>query len=596
MTDNLTPLAALRAELSRRGLTGFIVPRADEHQGEYVPPQAKRLCYLTGFSGSAGMAMVLPHAAAVFSDGRYTVQMRQQVDTSLFALRHITDEPPTDWIAQEVKAGDKIGFDPWLHTPNGIKPLREAVEKAGASMVACGDNPLDAVWLDQSEPPASPVFVHPVAYSGRVSLDKRRAIAAQLERDGQDAAVLTLPESIAWLLNVRAKDVPCTPLPLSFAIIHKDATVDWFIDPARIDAEVHEHLGGGVSVRPRLDFIAALAKLGAEHAVVRVDATSIPLAVTHLLKAYEAVVRFGDDPCLVPKACKNSTELDGMRKAHRRDGAAMAGFLRWFAEHGAGCRETDIARKLKTFRAAQDLYVYDSFPAIVSTGPNAAINHYNAKDDTCRTLQDGEMFLLDSGGQYLDGTTDVTRTFPVGDAALIGDEQRRRYTRVLQGMIDLSLTVFPAGTTGSQIDCIARRPLWTDGVDFDHGTGHGVGSFLGVHEGPQRISKVPNAFALKPGMILSNEPGYYKPDAYGIRIENLVAVCEIEGGERPMLGFETLTLVPINTDLIEMELMTAEQIDWLNAYHARVFELVSPLLNDEGKAWLASATAALQLP
>jgi len=584
-------LSALRGELQSRGLAGFIVPRADEHQGEYVPQHAKRLAYLTNFTGSAGMAIVMPDTAAVFSDGRYTVQVRKEVDQNLFVLRHITDEPATEWLRQVAKPGDKIAYDPWLHTPDGLKALKTAVEEVGAELVAVSDNPLEAIWTDQPAPPASEIMIHPEHYSGRVSLDKRREIAASLERDGQDASILTLPDSIAWLLNIRGMDVPCTPLVLSFAIVRRDASVEWFIDPARITDEIKVHLGDGVTIRPRSEFTAALAKLGAERAVVRVDGTSIPIAVTKLLKAYEAAVKFGDDPCALPKACKNNTELDGFRKSHRRDGAAMVQFLAWFEKNGLGCKETDIARKLKSFRQAQDLFVYESFPAIVSTGPNAAINHYRARAGSCLTLQKGEIFLLDSGGQYFDGTTDVTRTFSVGDASLIGEEQRRRYTRVLQGMIDLSLTVFPAGTTGSQLDPIARRPLWSDGVDFDHGTGHGVGSFLGVHEGPQRISKVPNKIALKPGMVLSNEPGYYKVDHYGIRIENLVAVCPVEGGERSMLGFETLTLVPINTDLIDLDLMSPDQVEWLNDYHARVFELISPLVDAETVIWLEKATA-----
>ncbi len=581
----LSPLDLLRAELRRRGLDGFVVPRADEHQGEYVPASAKRLAFLTGFTGSAGVAVVLPQVAAVFSDGRYTLQVREEVDTARFETRHITEDPPHDWLQRNAKSGQRIGYDPWLHIPDDVKRLEGAARAAGAVLVSCDDNPLDAVWPARPAPPAAPAEVYPVELSGRVALDKRREVAAQLERDGEDAAVLTLPDSIAWLLNVRGRDLYGTPVVLSFAIVHRDARVDWFVDAAKVDDAVRAHLGEGVAVRD--DFRAALCDLAARRLTVRVDPSSIPAAVVDLLKATGARVSRGPDPCLMPKACKNAVELDGFRRAHRRDAVAMARFLAWFDREALGLDEKTVSNRLLDFREEQDLFVCPSFPTIAGAGPNGAIVHYHVRAETARILEAGQMFLLDSGGHYRDGTTDITRTLILGEA---GEDQRRHFTRVLQGHIDLAMAAFPPGTTGSQLDALARRPLWADGLDYDHGTGHGVGAYLSVHEGPQRISKVPSAVPLKPGMVLSNEPGYYKAGAYGIRIENLQAVRALEGGERPMLGFEILTLVQIDRRLIEAEMLSPEQRDWLNAYHERVAEVVSPLLDAKTAIWLDAAT------
>lgn len=586
-SSTTTPLDLLRSEMRRRALDGFVVPRADEHQGEYVPPSAKRLAWLTGFTGSAGVAVVLGDAAAVFSDGRYTLQVREEVDTERFETRHITDDPPSAWLRRTVTAGQRIGYDPWLHTPDDVRRMGDAVTAAGGELVACRENPLDAVWKDRPAPPMAAASVYPVELSGRVGLDKRREVAAALERDGEGAAVLTLPDSIAWLLNVRGRDLPCTPVVLSFAVVHRDASVDWFVEAEKVGPEVRAHLDDAVRLRPRADFIPVLQEIAANGGVVRIDPASVPAAVTDILRVAGAKISRGGDPTLLPKACKNAVELDGFRRAHRHDAVAMTRFLAWFDAEGAGKTEKQLSDRLLDFRRAQAGFVGPSFPTIAGAGPNGAIVHYHVRAATARTLGRGEVFLLDSGAHYRDGTTDVTRTLAAGE---VDAEIRRNFTLVLQGNIDLSLAVFPRGTTGSQIDALARRWLWAAGLDYDHGTGHGVGAFLSVHEGPQRIGKAPNMVALAPGMVVSNEPGYYKTDAYGIRIENLLAVQAVEGGERPMLGFEALTLVPIDRRLIVPEMLLPEQRDWLNAYHARVAEVVGPLLESDVADWLARAT------
>lgn len=585
-----THLDLLRAELAARGLTGFVVPRADEHQGEYVPPSAKRLAWLTGFTGSAGVAVVLAETAAVFSDGRYTLQVREEVDTARFHTLHLIEDPPAAWIKRAAKPGDRIGYDPWLHTTDDVRRLSEAARAAGAEMVACAENPLDAAWADRPDPPAAAAEPYPLDLSGRVALDKRRELAAALEREGDDAAVLTLPDSIAWLLNVRGRDLPCTPVVLSFAILHRDATVDWFVAPGKVGEAVRAHLGEGVRSHPREAFVPALRALGARGATVRVDPASGPAAVAEILAGTGARVSRAADPCLLPKACKNAVELDGFRRAHRADAAALAGFLAWFEENGVGRTEKELADRLLDFRRAQPGFVCPSFPTIAGAGPNGAIVHYHVRAATARVLEPGQPFLLDSGAHYREGTTDVTRTLALGEVAT---EIRRNFTLVLQGNIDLAQAVFPKGTGGSQLDVLARRWLWAEGLDYDHGTGHGVGAFLSVHEGPQRIGKAPNAVALEPGMVLSDEPGYYRAGAYGIRIENLLAVREVEGGEQPMRGFETLTLVPIDRRLVVAEMLLPEQRDWLNAYHERVVEVVAPLVDAATARWLEAATRPL---
>ena len=585
-------LADLRAELARRGLEGFIVPRTDEHQGEYVSARAERLAWLTGFNGSAGLAVVLEEHAAIFVDGRYTLQVRAQVDDRAYAVRHLTEEPATDWIAVSLAAGARLGYDPWLHTPREVARYQAACERAGAALVACEENPLDAVWPDQPPPPISPVIAHDAALAGRSSADKRRELAETLSREKAGAVVLTAADSIAWLFNLRGGDVPYTPLPLAFAIAHDDATAELFVDSRKLTPGLGDHLGDGVRVAATEGFGPALDRLGSQEKNVRLDPDRSPSwAVDRAEKAGAAVV-YGPDPCQLPKARKNPVELEGARAAHRRDGTAVTRFLAWLAREAAGGTVTEIAaaERLEVLRRRNDRFRGLSFPTISGAGPNGAIVHYRVTPETERRLEAGSLYLVDSGGQYLDGTTDVTRTVAIGAPE---DEMRDRFTRVLKGHIAIARARFPKGTTGSQLDVLARRHLWDAGLDYDHGTGHGVGSYLGVHEGPQRISKVANRTGLEPGMIVSNEPGYYKTGQYGIRIENLVCVVCLAtpaGAERELLGFETLTLAPLDLALVEPGLLDADEVGWLDDYHARVRETVLPLVDAETGAWLARAT------
>ena len=590
-------LADLRCELTRRGWDGFVVPRSDEHQGEYVPPRAERLAWLTGFTGSAGLAAVIGEKAAIFVDGRYTLQVRGEVDSALFVPRHLSEEPLSGWIAKELPKGAKFAYDPWLYSENQATALKEAVVAAGGTLVAAQDNPLDAVWADQPPPPLAPVLPHAVRYAGRSSQEKRADLAEGLQQRGVQAVVLSLPDSIAWLLNVRGGDVPCTPLPLSFALLHDDGQVSWFVAPEKLSGGLMEQLDNGVSCQLPGDFTDALDGLAGKR--VSLDPASAPALLFQRLAAAGAEVVKGTDPCQLPKAMKNPVELAGTRAAHRRDGAALTRFLAWLdrevshrAEAG-GLSEREAADTLAAFRREDPLFRDFSFETIAGSGPNGAIVHYRVSPESNRNLGLGELFLCDSGGQYLDGTTDVTRTVAIGTPTA---EMRRRFTLVLKGHIALARARFPEGTSGSQLDAFARHALWQEGLDYDHGTGHGVGSYLGVHEGPQRISKLPQAVALKAGMIVSNEPGYYKTGAYGIRIENLVAVIKSdrgEGEERPMLKFETLTLAPIDRRLIEKDLLSGAEEAWLNAYHAGVLAAHADVVDDETKIWLEAATALI---
>ncbi len=583
---------SLRAELKRQGLAGFLVPRADEHQGEYVPPHAERLAWLTGFTGSAGVAVVLADAAAIFVDGRYTLQVRDQVPAALFEYHHLIQSPATDWIARRLGPGDRLGYDPWLHTLEALERLRAACARAGAELQPCPANPLDAVWHDRPAPPRALIVPHDLAYAGRASADKRREIAAALDEARVDAAVLTAPDSIAWLLNVRGADVRYTPLPLAFAVVHRDATVDLFVDPRKPAPGLAEHLGAGVRLAAPADLGPALDLLAAARRKVQLDAGSAAAWIFERLTAAGAEVVRGADPCARPKACKNATELAGARTAHRMDGAALCRFLAWLAREAPAGRLTEVAaaERLDAFRSAEPRFRQPSFPTISGAGPSGAIVHYRATPATDRAIRPGMLYLVDSGGQYPDGTTDVTRTVAIGAPTA---EQRDRFTRVLRGHIALATARFPAGTTGAQLDAFARRALWEAGLDYDHGTGHGVGSYLGVHEGPQGISKRASTVALEPGMIVSNEPGYYKTGEYGIRIESLVVVTAAgrpAGGELDLLGFETLTLAPIDLALVDPAGLTADEIAWLDAYHAGVREAITPLVDAETAGWLAGAT------
>ncbi|HEX7775731.1 MAG TPA: aminopeptidase P family protein [Parvibaculum sp.] len=582
----------LRGELKRRGLDGFLVPRSDEHQGEYVPPHAERLRWLTGFSGSAGMAIVLLDKAAIFVDGRYTLQVRAQTDVATFEPKHLIEEPPARWIEDNLPKGAKLAYDPWLHTVDAVARYAAAAEKAGATLVPIDSNPLDAVWSDQPEPPTAPVEPHPIEYAGEPASEKLKRVSKSL--DGAAAAVLTMPDSIAWAFNIRGGDVSHSPLPLSFALLHADGHAELFIDERKIGDKARAHLGNIVSIRPQSDLAAALDELGSKKATVLVDPATCSSWINDRLKAAGATVKRGTDPCELPKACKNDAEINGTRAAHLRDGRALTKFLAWLGANAArgDIDEITAAQKLEAFRAETGELKDLSFDTISGAGANGAIVHYRVTRGTNQPLQRGELFLVDSGAQYLDGTTDVTRTVAIGEASV---EQRDRFTRVLKGHIGIATARFPEGTSGSQLDALARMSLWKAGLDYDHGTGHGVGSYLSVHEGPQRISKL-GSVPLKPGMIVSNEPGYYKTGAYGIRIENLLVVlppAPVEGGERPMLGFETLTLAPIDLACVERSLLTDEEADWLNAYHARVREALSPGLDDATLAWLIDATRAI---
>jgi Xaa-Pro aminopeptidase len=587
-------VAGLRAAMAADGLAGFIVPRADEHQGEYVPRCAERLAWLTGFTGSAGMAIVLADRAAIFIDGRYTLQVKVQVDGTLFEYRHLTEEPPHEWIARNAQPGTRIGFDPWLHTVDGVARLRAAARDAGAELVAVAANPLDRAWSDRPATPIAPVVPHPAEFAGRSFADKTAVVTQRLAAERVGAAVLSAPDSIAWLLNVRGGDVPRTPLPLSFAIVNASGEIDWFVEPRKLHPDLRAHLGNRVTLREPAALAAALDALGAAKARVLLDAATAAVWLSDRLEAAGATVLRGQDPVALPKACKTAAELGHVRDAHLRDGAALTRFLRWVAREGArgAITELDAVEHLKQLRRAGAHYRDTSFDTISGAGPNGAIVHYRATHDSNRKIAPDMLYLVDSGGQYWDGTTDVTRTVAIGAATA---EQRDRFTRVLKGHIALALARFPVGTTGSQLDALARTALWEIGLDYDHGTGHGVGYYLSVHEGPHRISKMPNTVPLQPGMIVSNEPGYYKTGEYGIRIENLVAVAEVEsgGGERKLLGFETLTLAPIDRALVEPSLLSPRERDWLNAYHARVREMLTPQLDAETAAWLAEQTKAI---
>jgi Xaa-Pro aminopeptidase len=588
-------LARLRRELMTRALDGFVVPRSDEHQGEYVPPRGQRLAWLTGFTGSAGLAVVLRDRAALFVDGRYTLQAAQQVDGDLFEIHHLIDEPPARWIGAALSAGAVLGYDPWLHTPHEIERFRAAAEKAGASLRAVTDNPLDRVWPGQPAAPLAPVVPHAEEFAGESAQSKRARLARALAEEGIAAAVLTMPESIAWLLNIRGGDVPHTPLPLSFAILRGDASVTLFIDRRKLAPGLDRHLGNGVTIATPDELGPALDLLAGEGGRVQADPASAAAWVFDRLDVAGAKIHRAADPCVLPKACKNRVEVDGTRAAHRRDGAALTRFLAWLMQEApkGGLSEIGASDRLEAFRREGEYFRDLSFATISGAGSNGAIVHYRAMPETEKQLEPGTLYLLDSGAQYLDGTTDVTRTVAIGEPSA---EMRDRFTRVLKGHIALALARFPKGTTGTQLDGFARRGLWQAGLDYDHGTGHGVGSYLGVHEGPQRISKAPSTQPLLPGMIVSNEPGYYKTGAYGIRIENLVLVQPSNGAaEREMLGFETLTLAPIDRSLIEPSLLGDDEIAWLDAYHAHVRETLTPLVDPATAHWLAEATQPIEI-
>ncbi len=587
-------LAALRAELARRGLAGFILPRADRHQNEYVPPCDERLAWLTGFAGSAGTVIVLEERAALFVDGRYTIQVRDQVDGAAFEFAHATETPPAEWLERHLPAGAKLGYDPWLHTIDQAERLAKACANAGGELVPAEPNPVDAIWSDRPQAPSGPIVLHDLRFAGEYAASKLARIRNEMTSLRADALVISDPHNVAWAFNVRGSDVAHTPLPLVFAILPKDDRPILFADPPRLTNAVRHKLEEIADIFPASEFTRQLAALGISKKAIRLDNATAADALARLIQSEGGRVLRGADPISAMKAVKNPVEVEGAKAAHRRDGAAMARFLAWFDREAPSGRLTEIeaVEALESFRRDTGELKDVSFPTISGAGPNGAIVHYRVTRATNRRIEPGQLFLIDSGGQYEDGTTDITRTVAVGEPTA---EMRDRYTRVLKGHIAIARAIFPEGTTGAQLDPFARRALWEAGLDYDHGTGHGVGSYLSVHEGPARISKLGNV-ALKRGMILSNEPGYYKTGAYGIRIENLVLVTEApaaEGGEKPLNTFETLTLAPLDQRLIDTGLLTENEVSWIEIYHARVAGALFPLVDGDARAWLDIATRPL---
>ena len=584
----------IRKVMAEQGLDGFVIPHEDEHQNEYLPDANDRLAWATGFTGSAGAAVLFQQKAALFVDGRYTLQARDQVDLGLFEIRDLVEGGVGAYLQGEAQAGWTIGYDPRLHSPEALERLRAAAAKAGAAFRPVAANPLDAAWgAERPRQPQAPVRPHPLEYAGEASASKRARVGASVADQGAQAALITAPASIAWLFNIRGGDVIRSPLPLAQAILAADGSARLFLDPAKTTPRLAAWLGNEVSLQPPEALAEALAEL--KGAQVLVDPAQSSAWYFETLKDAGAEAVRGPDPTALPRACKNPVEIEGARRAHARDGAALARFLCWAATEAPASLpdELEVVRRLEGLREATGALQDLSFDTIAGAGPNGAIVHYRPTARLARRVAPGTLLLVDSGAQYLDGTTDVTRTLAIGAPT---PQMRERFTLVLKGHLALARVRFPAGTTGSALDALARTPLWAAGLDFDHGTGHGVGSYLGVHEGPQRISKLPNSVALKPGMIVSNEPGYYKEGAYGIRIENLQVVSEpapIAGGERPMLGFETLTLAPYDRALIDAGMLTGEERAQVDSYHARVLAAIGPAVEAGVRAWLEGACAPL---
>ncbi len=586
-------LSAFREELLRRQLTGFVIPRSDSQQNEYVPPCDERLAWLTGFTGSAGLAIALTGQAVVFVDGRYTLQAAKQVDTAAWTIESLIEPPPETWLTKHLVPGDRLGFDPWLHTSAAAERLAEACKVAGAELVAVDDNPVDSIWADRPAPPLGPVKVHPIQFAGEIESDKLARIRKEIAKLNVDALVLSDSHAVAWTFNIRGADVAHTPLPLSYALVPKDGRAIIFIDHRKLSNTTRDHLEKNATVEEPDALMPRLAELARTKAVIGLDAATAADALSRLIAAEGGKPVRLTDPVALLKAMKNTAEIAGTRAAHKRDGAALARFLAWIDREApkGGLTEIDAVEALETFRRDTGALKDVSFPTISGTGPNGAIVHYRVTRKSNRRIALGDLLLIDSGAQYEDGTTDVTRTIAIGEPTA---EMRDRFTRVLRGHIAIARAAFPDGTSGAQIDVFARQFLWQAGIDFDHGTGHGVGSYLSVHEGPARISKL-GTTPLKRGMILSNEPGYYKTNAFGIRIENLELVVEkiIEGAEKPMNGFETLTLAPIDRRLINADRISKQERNWINAYHARVRDEIRPLLDEATKVWLDAATEPL---
>lgn len=586
-------LPKLRDALSSVGLDGFLIPHEDEYNNEYLPDCNERLMWATGFTGSAGAAVVLTQKAAVFIDGRYTLQVKAQVDESLYAYKRMEESGVTTWLSANVNDGDQIGYDPMLHSPDALARLKKAVEVAGGTLIAVNSNPVDQAWTDRPPPPKAKLTIQPLDLAGLDHEGKRQQIAKIIAAKSADAALITSPSSIAWLLNIRGGDVMCSPLPLASLILHTDGTAELFVDPDKVGDDIRAHLGNQVSINDEIMLTARINDLGGK-AVLVDPSTSASFMFDHLNGAGAQVVR-AMDPIALPKAKKNKAEIAGTTAAHVRDGAAVTKFLHWLATKAQSgiFDEIEAAQKLESFRADTGLLKDLSFESISGAGSNGAIVHYRVSKATTQKLAKNSLYLIDSGGQYVDGTTDITRTVPIGEPT---EEMRTCFTLVLKGHIALSQVRFPKGTSGHALDSLARMALWAHGLDYDHGTGHGVGVYLGVHEGPQRIAKSPSSIALEPGMIVSNEPGYYKTDGFGIRIENLQYVTKpapIKGGERDMMGFHTITLAPIEPSLIVKNLLTPDESNWVNGYHARVLNEIGPLVGGDVGEWLEEVCAPI---
>jgi Xaa-Pro aminopeptidase len=597
MSSYADRLAALREQLKSEQLDGFVVPLTDEHMSEYVGSYAQRLQWLTGFKGSAGSAVVLPEEAAIFVDGRYTLQVRQQVSADDWSYQSVPETSVTDWLKDHAAKGARIGYDPWLHTRDWVKKAKEALASRGAELVPVGENPIDKIWIDRPEASKAKLVVQPDEYAGKGAAEKRTDIAEWLEKHDADAAVLSALDSIAWAFNVRGQDVTHTPVALAYAIVNKDGTADLFVAEEKVGPDVRQHLGNGVRLHDRYAFEGALSEFKGK--TVAVDPERAVSAIFDALDKAGAKILPLRDPVVLPKALKNKVEIAGQQAAQTRDGAVIARFLHWIDQEApkGDVDELVASDKLEALRRENPELRDLSFDSISGAGPNGAIVHYKSSEKTNRKLESGTLYLIDSGGQYVDGTTDITRTVPIGEPT---DEMRDRFTRVLKGHIAVATAVFPKGTRGTQLDSFARRPLWDAGLDYAHGTGHGVGSFLAVHEGPQRIAPVTSSQTggdepLQAGMIISNEPGYYKTGEYGIRIENLVLVVDktIEGAEKEMLGFETLTFAPIDRRLIVKAMLSPKELAWLNTYHRQVAEKIGPNLSGSDRAWLEEACAPI---
>jgi Xaa-Pro aminopeptidase len=587
-------VAALRNEMARRGLDGLLIPKADRHQNEYLPANEERLAWLTGFTGSAGRAVVLKERAALFVDGRYTLQASAQVEEALFEVVLVSDTSPERWLETNLPAEAKLGYDPWLHTSADVEKLGAACAAAGATLVAVDPNPVDTIWADRPAPPLGSVMLHDLPHAGESADAKLERIRAEVAKARADALVVSNPSNVVWAFNIRGADVTHTPLTLAFAIVRREGRPSLYVDGRKLSNAVRDALEGLADLREPEDFVRALQELGEARQTVRLDQASAVVALERIVTESGGKTTRGPDPITEMKAVKNAAEIAGAHAAQRRDAAAIARFLAWFDREAPTGRltEIDCVAALETFRRETGELRDVAFPTIAGSGPNGAIVHYRVTQETNRRISPGELFLLDSGGQYLDGTTDITRTIAVGEPS---EEMRARFTRVLKGHIAIARAVFPEGVAGAQLDAFARQYLWAAGVDYEHGTGHGVGSYLAVHEGPAAIHKS-NLTPLRRGMILSNEPGYYKTGAYGIRIENLVLVVEgpqVAGADKPLNAFETLTLAPIDTRLIAPALLSADEIAWLNTYHARVRSEIAPLVDGETRAWLERATTAI---